>query len=573
MHPVRLSSTAVAEQYVYTMVRLRMAYPPDKVVLDDITLAFLPGAKIGVLGLNGAGKSTLLRIMAGLEQPSNGEAQAAPGLSVGYLSQEPDLDPAKDVRGNVEEGVAPRRALLARFEEIGARLAEPMEPDEMEALLEEYQGVQDQIEHTNSWDLDRQVDVAMDALRCPPGDADVSTLSGGERRRVALCRLLLSAPDMLLLDEPTNHLDAESVAWLERFLDEYPGTVVAVTHDRYFLDNVAGWILELDRGRGIPWKGNYSSWLEQKEKRLAQEEKQASARQRAIARELEWVHMTPRARQAKGKARLANYQRLLDEERQAGTRAGQADIRIPAAPRLGDLVVEADGVRKAYGDKLLMDGLSFSLPKGGIVGVIGPNGAGKTTLFRMISGQEAPDAGTLRVGDTVSIAYVDQSRAALDPARTVFQEISQGRDVIELGGGNEMQARAYCAAFNFKGSDQQKPVGQLSGGERNRVHMAKLLASGGNLLLLDEPTNDLDVDTLRALEEALDTFSGCAVVVSHDRWFLDRIATHILAFEGDSEVVWFEGNYQRYEEHRHKRLGAAADQPHRIRYKRLSTPA
>ncbi len=537
----------MAENYVYTMVRLRMSYPPDKVVLDDITLAFLPGAKIGVLGLNGAGKSTLLKIMAGLEQPTNGEAQAAAGITVGYLSQEPELDPDKDVRGNVEEGVAPRRA-----------------------LLEEYQQVQDQIEHTGSWDLDRQVEVAMDALRCPPGDAEVGTLSGGERRRVALCRLLLAHPDMLLLDEPTNHLDAESVAWLERFLDEYEGTVVAVTHDRYFLDNVAGWILELDRGRGIPWKGNYSSWLEQKEKRLAQEEKQASARQKAIARELEWVRMSPKARQAKGKARLGNYQRLLEEERQAGGRAGAADIRIPAAPRLGDLVVQADHLRKGYGDRLLVEDLSFSLPPGGIVGVIGPNGAGKTTLFRMIAGQEQPDGGTLRVGETVSVAYVDQSRAALDPKKTVFQEISGGRDMIDLGGGREMQARAYCAAFNFRGSDQQKPVGQLSGGERNRVHMAKLLAGGGNLLLLDEPTNDLDVDTLRALEEALTTFSGCAVVVSHDRWFLDRLATHILAFEGDSQAVWFEGNYADYEEHRRKRLGAEADQPHRIRYKRLA---
>ncbi len=559
-------------EYVYTMVKVRMAYPPDKVVLDDITLAFLPGAKIGVLGLNGAGKSTLLRIMAGEITPSNGDAIPGKGVKIGYLPQEPHLDESKDVRANVEEGVADRRALLDRFNEMGAKLAEPMDADEMTALLEEYQKVQDAIERTNSWDLDRDVEVAMDALRVPPGDADVSTLSGGERRRVALCRLLLSAPDMLLLDEPTNHLDAESVAWLERFLDEYPGTVVAVTHDRYFLDNVAGWILELDRGRGIPYEGNYSAWLEQKEKRLAQEEKQASKRQKAMARELEWVRTNPKGRQAKSKARVTNYEQLVAEEAEVQKRGGAADIRIPLAPRLGDLVVEAKGLSKGFGDTLLFDDLSFSLPPGGIVGIIGPNGAGKTTLFRIITGQEQPDGGDLRIGDTVRMAYVDQSRDALDPKKTVYDEVSDGRDIIDLGGGNEVQARAYTAAFNFRGTDQQKPVGQLSGGERNRVHMAKMLSGGGNLLLLDEPTNDLDVDTLRALETALETFSGCAVIITHDRWFLDREATHILAFEGDSNVVWFEGSYSDYEENRKKRMGEDADQPHRIRYRRLTTP-
>ncbi|MGB1526849.1 MAG: energy-dependent translational throttle protein EttA, partial [Miltoncostaeaceae bacterium] len=481
-------------EFVYQMHKVRMSYPPDKVVLDDITLAFLPGAKIGVLGLNGAGKSTLLKIMAGEVTPSNGDAMPGKGVKVGYLPQEPQLDESKDVRGNVEEGVADRRDLLNRFNKMSAKLGEPMEPDEMEALLEEYQ----------------QVEVAMDALRLPPGDAEVTNLSGGEKRRVALCRLLLSAPDMLLLDEPTNHLDAESVAWLERFLDEYPGTVVAVTHDRYFLDNVAGWILELDNGRGIPWQGNYSSWLDQKEKRLAQEEKQASKRQKAIARELEWVRTNPKGRQAKSKARITNYETLVAEEADAQKRGGAADIRIPLAPRLGDKVVEATGLTKAFGDKLLFEGLDFSLPPGGIVGIIGPNGAGKTTLFRMITGQEQPDDGTLDIGETVRMAYVDQSRDELDPKKTVYDEISNGRDVIDLGGGNEVQARAYTAAFNFRGSDQQKPVGQLSGGERNRVHMAKMLSGGGNLLLLDEPTNDLDVDTLRALETALETFSGCA---------------------------------------------------------------
>jgi energy-dependent translational throttle protein EttA len=559
-------------EYIYTMVKVRMAYPPDKVVLDDITLAFLPGAKIGVLGLNGAGKSTLLKIMAGEITPSNGDAIPGKGVKVGYLPQEPQLDESKDVRANVEEGVAERRALLDRFNEMGAKLAEPMDADEMTALLEDYQRVQDAIERTNSWDLDREVEVAMDALRVPPGDAAVSTLSGGERRRVALCRLLLSAPDMLLLDEPTNHLDAESVAWLERFLDEYPGTVVAVTHDRYFLDNVAGWILELDRGRGIPYEGNYSAWLEQKEKRLAQEEKQASKRQKAMARELEWVRTNPKGRQAKSKARVTNYEQLVAEEAEVQKRGGAADIRIPLAPRLGDLVVEATGLSKSFGDTLLFDDLSFSLPPGGIVGIIGPNGAGKTTLFRIITGQEQPDGGELRIGDTVRMAYVDQSRDALDPKKTVYDEVSDGQDIIDLGGGNEVQARAYTAAFNFRGPDQQKPVGQLSGGERNRVHMAKMLSGGGNLLLLDEPTNDLDVDTLRALETALETFSGCAVIITHDRWFLDREATHILAFEGDSNVVWFEGSYSDYEENRKKRMGEDADRPHRIRYRRLTTP-
>ena len=560
-------------EFVYQMHKVRMSYPPDKVVLDDITLAFLPGAKIGVLGLNGAGKSTLLKIMAGEVTPSNGDAMPGKGVKVGYLPQEPQLDESKDVRGNVEEGVADRRDLLNRFNEMSGKLGEPMEPDEMEALLEEYQRVQDAIERTNSWDLDRQVEVAMDALRLPPGDAEVTNLSGGEKRRVALCRLLLSAPDMLLLDEPTNHLDAESVAWLERFLDEYPGTVVAVTHDRYFLDNVAGWILELDNGRGIPWQGNYSSWLDQKEKRLAQEEKQASKRQKAIARELEWVRTNPKGRQAKSKARITNYETLVAEEADAQKRGGAADIRIPLAPRLGDKVVEATGLTKAFGDKLLFEGLDFSLPPGGIVGIIGPNGAGKTTLFRMITGQEQPDDGTLDIGETVRMAYVDQSRDELDPKKTVYDEISNGRDVIDLGGGNEVQARAYTAAFNFRGSDQQKPVGQLSGGERNRVHMAKMLSGGGNLLLLDEPTNDLDVDTLRALETALETFSGCAVIITHDRWFLDREATHILAFEGDSNVVWFEGSYSDYEENRRKRMGEDADTPHRIKYRRLTAPA
>ena len=559
----------MADEYIFSMYRLRRTHPPDKVVLDNVSLSFFPGAKIGVLGANGAGKSTLLRIMAGLDREFSGDAVLAPGATVGLLPQEPDLDPSKDVRGNVEEGVASSMELLRRFEEIGARLGE-VEPDEMEALLAEYQEVQDEIERRNAWDIERTLDVAMDALRVPPGDQDVTTLSGGERRRVALCRLLLSAPDLLLLDEPTNHLDAESVAWLERFLEEYPGTVVAVTHDRYFLDNVAGWILELDRGKGIPWKGNYSSWLEQKRMRLEQEEKAESARQRALAHELEWVRSSPRARQAKSKARLANYERLVAEEGER--RGGSVEIRIPPAPRLGDVVVEAEGLTKGYGDRLLMEDLSFSVPPGGIVGVIGANGAGKTTLFRMIVGDEAPDGGRLRVGDTVELAYVDQSRDALDASKTVWEEVSGGQDVIRLGGRDEVNSRAYVASFNFRGSDQQKPVGQLSGGERNRVHLAKLLAGGGNVILLDEPTNDLDVDTLRALEEALVGWSGSALITSHDRWFLDRIATHILAFEGDSAVRWFEGNYADYEEHRRRTLGEEAARPKRITYRKLTTP-
>jgi len=556
----------VAQQFVFTMQDLRKVVDDDRVILDEIYLSFFPGAKIGVLGANGAGKSTLLRIMAGIDKDFLGEAKPAAGLRVGYLPQEPQLDPAKDVLGNVEEGVAETRALLQRFEELSARFAEPLEDEEMNRLLEEQARLQDEIDAAGAWELDRRIEVAMDALRVPPGDTQVSTLSGGERRRVALCRLLLSKPDLLLLDEPTNHLDAESVAWLERFLKEYPGTVVAVTHDRYFLDNVAGWILELDRGRGIPWEGNYSSWLEQKQRRLEVEEKQASARQRTLARELEWVRMAPRARQAKGKARFRAYEALVaeGEKRQIDT----VEIAIPAGPRLGDVVLEADHLCKAYGDRLLIDDLSFALPPGGIVGVIGANGAGKTTLFRMIVGQEKPDAGELRLGKTVKLAYVDQSRDALDDKKTVWQEISGGEEKI-LVAGRELSSRAYVSSFNFKGSDQQKLMGMLSGGERNRVHLAKTLQMGGNLLLLDEPTNDLDVDTLRALEEALVTFPGCAVVISHDRWFLDRIATHMLAFEGDSHVEWFEGNYQDYEKDYKRRKGADADQPHRIKYRRI----
>ena len=556
------------EQYIYTMYKMSKSFA-DKRILEDINLQFFPGAKIGLLGNNGAGKSTVLRIMAGLEQPSSGHAEVAPGATVGMLEQEPQLDPALDVRGNVDLGVQPKRDLLNRYGELSGRLAEPLDADEMQRVLDEFTEVQEAIDRDNLWDLDRQVDVAMEALRLPPADADVTKLSGGERRRVALARLLLSAPDLLLLDEPTNHLDAESVGWLERFLSEYAGTIVAVTHDRYFLDNVAGWILELDRGKGIPWKGNYSSWLEQKEARLAPEEKEGSARRKAIARELEWVRSGAKARQSKGKARLANYERLVAEESQVESR-GAVEIRIPPAPRLGDVVVEAADLVKGFDDRILIDGLAFSLPKAAVVGVIGPNGAGKTTLFRMIAGQEQPDGGSLRVGDTVQLAYVDQARDALDPKNTVWKEISGNKDIMLLGGKVEVNSRAYVASFNFKGADQQKLVGQLSGGMRNRVHLAKMLAEGGNLLLLDEPSNDLDVDTLRALEDAIENFSGCAVVISHDRWFLDRVATHILAFEGDGEVIWFEGNYAEFEEHRRKTLGADAATPKRMKYKRLS---
>ena len=557
----------MAYQYIYVMKDLKKIVPPKREILKGIWLSFYPGAKIGVIGGNGAGKSTLLRIMAGVDKEFLGEAWPADGVRVGYLPQEPQLDPTKDARGNVEDGVGEVRSLLTRFDEINARLGEPLGDDEMEKVLAEQSRVQDAIEAANGWDLDRTVEIAMDALRCPPGDAEVGTLSGGEVRRVALCRLLLQKPDLLLLDEPTNHLDAESVAWLERFLKDYPGTVVAITHDRYFLDNVAGWILELDRGAGIPWEGNYSSWLDQKKQRLAIEEKQETARQRTLERELEWVRMSPRARQAKSKSRLQAYEELLAEG--GRDREGQAEIIIPTPPRLGDLVVQTDHLVKGYGDKLLIEDLTFSLPRGGIVGVIGPNGAGKTTLFRMITGQEKPDRGALQVGETVRLAYVDQSRDALDPAKNVWEEISGGAEQLQLG-TRQIASRAYVASFNFKGSDQQKRVGDLSGGERNRVHLATMLKSGGNLLLLDEPTNDLDVDTLRALEDALLSFAGCAVVISHDRWFLNRVATHMLAFEGDSRVVWFEGNYEDYEADRHKRLGAAADTPHRIRYKPLT---
>ena len=557
----------MAHQYIYVMKDLKKIVPPKREILKGIWLSFYPGAKIGVIGGNGAGKSTMLRIMAGVDKEFLGEAWPADGVRVGYLPQEPQLDPAKDVRGNVEDGVGEIRSLLTRFDEINAKLGEPLDDDAMEKLLAEQARVQDAIEAANGWDLDRTVEIAMDALRCPPGEAEVGTLSGGEVRRVALCRLLLQKPDLLLLDEPTNHLDAESVAWLERFLKDYPGTVVAITHDRYFLDNVAGWILELDRGAGIPWEGNYSSWLDQKKQRLAIEEKQETARQRTLERELEWVRMSPRARQAKSKSRLQAYEELLAEG--ARDREGQAEIVIPTPLRLGDVVVQVEHLVKGYGDKLLIEDLTFSLPRGGIVGVIGPNGAGKTTLFRMITGQEKPDRGELQVGETVRLAYVDQSRDALDPAKNVWQEISGGAEQLQLG-TRQIASRAYVASFNFKGSDQQKRVGDLSGGERNRVHLATMLKSGGNLLLLDEPTNDLDVDTLRALEDALLSFAGCAVVISHDRWFLNRVATHMLAFEGDSRVVWFEGNYEDYEADRHKRLGAAADTPHRIRYKPLT---
>jgi len=557
----------MAAQYIFTMKGLGKVYPPDQAVLKDIWLSFLPGAKIGVLGLNGAGKSTILKIMAGVEKEFLGEAYPADGISIGYLHQEPRLDPSKSVLGNVEEGVAATRALLTRYDELNVKLGEELDADAMEKVLEELGTLQDGIDAVGAWELDSRLDLAMDALRCPPGDADISTLSGGERRRVALCRLLLQSPDLLLLDEPTNHLDAESVAWLEHFLHDYPGTVVAVTHDRYFLDNVAGWILELDRGSGIPWEGNYSSWLEQKQKRLEVEEKQEARHQRTLQRELEWIRMSPRARQAKGKARLNAYEAMLSEE--SSQRIESAEIYIPPGPRLGDVVVEARNLRKGYGDVLLMDGVDFTLPRGGIVGVIGPNGAGKTTLFRMITGEEGPDGGTLRLGETVQIGYVDQSRDALDPDKSVWQEISDGRDEVMLG-KREVASRAYVSWFNFKGRDQQRKVGSLSGGERNRVHLAKLLKKGCNLLLLDEPTNDLDVDTLRALEDAILAFAGCVVVISHDRWFLDRIATHVLAFEGDSKVEWFQGNYQDYEVDRHRRLGTEADRPHRIKYRKLT---
>ncbi len=554
-------------QYIYTMKGLGKIHPPDTVVLKDIWLSFLPGAKIGVLGLNGAGKSSLLKIMAGEDHEFNGEAFPAEGITVGFLKQEPQLDPTKTVLGNVEEGVSDIKALLDRYDELNMKLGEDLSPEEMDKVMEEQGRLQDRIDAVNAWDIDSQLELAMEALRCPPPDTDVTTLSGGERRRVALCRLLLKSPDLLLLDEPTNHLDAESVAWLERFLTEYKGTVVAVTHDRYFLDNAAEWILELDRGEGIPWKGNYSSWLDQKQQRLKLEEKTESKRQRTLERELEFIRMSPRARQAKGKARLNAYEQLLNED--TAKKIEQVEIYIAPGPRLGDIVVEARNLRKGYGDLLLIDDLNFTLPRGGIVGVIGPNGAGKTTLFRMITGQEKPEGGTLRIGDTVQLGYVDQSRDALDPRKSVWEEISGGEDEL-LVGKRAVPSRAYVSWFNFKGAQQQRKVGSLSGGERNRLHLAKLLRAGSNLLLLDEPTNDLDVDTLRALEEALLNFAGCAVVISHDRWFLDRIATHMLAFEGDSKVVWFEGNYQDYEADRKRRLGAEADTPHRIKYRKLT---
>ena len=556
----------IMAQYIYTMNRVAKVVAPKRHILRDISLSFFPGAKIGVLGLNGSGKSTLLRIMAGLDTEIDGEARPQPGIKIGYLPQEPELDPAKDVRGNVEEGLGETIELLNRFNEISNKFAEPMDDDEMNALLEEQGKLQDAIDAAGGWEVDRKLEVAADALRLPPWDADVTKLSGGERRRVALCRLLLSQPDMLLLDEPTNHLDAESVAWLERFLDEYPSTVIAVTHDRYFLDNVAGWILELDRGHGIPWEGNYSSWLEQKEDRLKNEESTEKARQKAMAAELEWVRSNPKGRQAKSKARLRQFDEISSAQYQKRNETNE--IYIPPGPRLGDIVLEVDGLKKGFGEKLLIDGLSFQLPPGGIVGVIGPNGAGKTTMFRMITGEEKPDAGTLRLGDTVEVASVDQSRDSLNDDKTVWEEISDGLDLIQVG-NYETSSRAYVGRFNFRGQDQQKKIGLLSGGERNRVHLAKMLRAGGNLLLLDEPTNDLDVETLRALEEALLEFPGSAIVISHDRWFLDRIATHILAFEGNSEVVWFAGNYADYEADRKRRLGADAANPHRIKYKRL----
>jgi len=553
-------------QYIYTMNRVAKVVPPKRQIIHDISLSFFPGAKIGVLGLNGSGKSTLLRIMAGIDTEIDGEARPQAGIKIGYLPQEPELDLSKDVRGNVEEGVAETKALVDRFNEISMQFAEPMSDDEMNTLLEEQGKMQDAIDAAGAWELDRKLEIAADALRLPPWEADVSKLSGGEKRRVALCRLLLSQPDMLLLDEPTNHLDAESVAWLERFLDEYPSTVIAVTHDRYFLDNVAGWILELDRGYGIPWEGNYSSWLDQKEKRLANEEASEKARQKAIQSELEWVRTNPKGRQAKSKARLRQFDEISSTNYQKRNETNE--IYIPPGPRLGDVVIEVEDLRKGFGDKLLIDGLSFQVPPGGIVGVIGPNGAGKTTLFRMFEGSEQPDAGTIRLGDTVQLASVDQSRDSLDDNKTVWEEISDGQDLVKVG-NYETPSRRYVGRFNFRGSEQQQKIGLLSGGERNRVHLAKTLRAGGNLLLLDEPTNDLDVETLRALEQALLEFPGSAAVISHDRWFLDRICTHILAFEGDSEVTWFSGNYADYEEDRKRRLGAEADSPHRIRYKRL----
>jgi sulfate-transporting ATPase len=559
----------MAEQYIFTMQNLRKVVPPQREILRGIYLSFFPGAKIGILGLNGAGKSTVLRIMAGIDKEFTGEAYPAEGTRIGYLSQDPQLDPKKTVLENVEEGVAPIKKLMQRFDELGEKMGESLPAAEMDKVMAEYGKVQDAIEAANGWELDRTLENAMDALRCPPPDANVTKISGGERRRVALCRLLLEKPDMLLLDEPTNHLDAESVAWLEQFLKEFPGTVVAVTHDRYFLDNVAGWILELDRGAGIPWRGNYSSWLEQKEARLEIEEKTESARQRSLKRELEWVRMAPRARQAKSKARLQAYEQLVSESG-IEARGETNEIYIPPGTRLGDVVVRAEGVRKSFGDKLLFEGLDFDLPKGGIVGIIGPNGAGKTTLFKMIMGLEKPDGGKLQVGETVVPSYVDQNRERPDAKKTVYDELSEGQDLVLLG-KREMPSRAFCAMYNFKGADQQKLVANLSGGEMNRLHLARTLKKGGNLLLLDEPTNDLDVDTLRALEEALLSFGGCAVVISHDRWFLDRVATHMLAFESDSKVVWYEGNYQDYEADRHKRLGAEADRPHRIKYRKLAS--
>ncbi len=555
-----------AYQYIYVMKSLSKVYPGGREVLKDIWLSFFPGAKIGIIGPNGSGKSTLLKIMAGLDKEFNGEAWAADGVKIGYLAQEPELDPSMDVAGNVMSGLSEIKSLLDRFEALNLKFAEPMSDDEMNALIAEQGELQEQIDNLDAWDLERKVEIAMDALRCPEGDADVSKLSGGEKRRVALCRLLMQKPDMLLLDEPTNHLDAESVAWLERYLKDYTGTVVLITHDRYFLDNVVGWILELDRGQGIPYEGNYSSWLDQKQKRLFNEQKQETSRQKQLARELEWIRQSPKGRQSKSKARIQAYESLLNENYDQGQ--GDGAIHIPAGPRLGDVVIKADHLTKAFGDRLLIDNLDFNLPRGGIIGVIGPNGAGKTTLFRMLTGQEKPDSGELKIGETVVMGYVDQSRDALNANKTVWEEISGGLDEIALG-KRTMPSRAYCGLFNFKGPDQQKKVGQLSGGERNRVHLAKMLKSGANVLLLDEPTNDLDVETLRSLEEGLLNFAGCAIVISHDRWFLDRIATHILAFEGDSQVIWFEGNYQTYEEDHKRRLGLNADQPHRIKYKPL----